>query len=88
MSKHYLAPGLPWLEFATPTPYGTGMSERLACDLAARGLVVFGGLAQGVGSAAHSGAIATKGETVAIFGTGADVVYPKRTESRWINYFR
>jgi DNA processing protein len=53
------------------------MSERLACDLAARGLVIFSGLARGVDSAAHRGAIAAKGKTVAVFGTGADVIYPK-----------
>jgi DNA processing protein len=36
-----------------PTPYGTGMVERLACDLSARGLVIFSGLARGVDTAAH-----------------------------------
>lgn len=87
MSKPYLATGLPWLELATQHLTEPECPSGLACDLAARGLVVFRGLAQGVGSAAHSGAIATKGKTVAIFGTGADVVYPRRTESRWISYF-
>jgi DNA processing protein len=42
------------------------MAERLACDLAARGLVIFSGLARGVDSAAHRGAVAGKGKTVAI----------------------
>ncbi len=60
-----------------PTPYGTGMAERLACDLAARGLVIFSGLARGVDSAAHRGAVAGKGKTVAVFGTGVDQIYPK-----------
>ncbi len=53
------------------------MAERLACDLAARGLVIFSGLARGVDSAAHRGAISAKGKTVAVFGTGVDVIYPK-----------
>jgi DNA processing protein len=53
------------------------MAERLSCDLAARGLVIFSGLARGVDAASHRGAIAAKGKTVAVFGTGADVVYPK-----------
>ncbi len=70
-------PGVAVVGTRHPTPYGTGMAERLACDLAARGLVVFSGLARGVDSAAHRGAIAAKGKTVAVFGTGADVVYPK-----------
>src|SRR5205809_1616155 len=53
------------------------MAERLACDLAARGLVIFSGLARGVDTAGHRGAIAAKGKTVAVFGTGIDIIYPK-----------
>src|SRR2546430_10689312 len=53
------------------------MAERLGCDLAARGLVIFSGLAGGVDSAAHRGAVAGKGKTVAVFGTGVDQIYPK-----------
>ncbi len=60
-----------------PTPYGTGMAERLACDLAARGLVVFSGMARGIDTAAHRGALNAHGQTVAIWGTGIDEVYPK-----------
>ena len=60
-----------------PTPYGSGMAERLACDLAAQGLVIISGMARGVDTAAHRGAIAAKGKTIAVFGTGVDVVYPK-----------
>ena len=60
-----------------PTPYGMGMAERLGCDLAARGLVIFSGMARGVDTAGHRGAIAAKGKTVAVFGTGVDVPYPK-----------
>ena len=53
------------------------MAERLSCDLAARGLVIFSGLARGVDAAAHRGAINAKGKTVAVFGTGVDIIYPK-----------
>ena len=60
-----------------PTPYGMGMAERLACELAARNLVIFSGLARGVDTFAHRGAVSAKGKTVAVFGTGVDVVYPK-----------
>ena len=60
-----------------PTPYGSGMAERLAIDLAARGLMILSGMARGIDSAAHRGAIAAKGKTVAVFGTGVDVPYPK-----------
>ncbi len=60
-----------------PTPYGVGMAERLACDLAVRGLVIFSGLARGVDSAAHRGTLKAKGKTVAVLGTGVDEIYPK-----------
>ena len=60
-----------------PTPYGSGMAERLACDLAAQGLVIISGMARGVDTASHRGAITAKGKTVAVFGTGVDVIYPK-----------
>ena len=70
-------PGIAVIGTRHPTPYGTGMAERLACDLAARGLVIFSGLARGVDTAGHRGAIAGKGKTVAVLGTGIDVIYPK-----------
>jgi len=70
-------PGVAVVGTRHPTPYGLGMAERLACDLAGHGLVIFSGLARGVDGAAHRGAIAAKGKTVAVFGTGVDVVYPK-----------
>jgi len=70
-------PGLAVVGTRHPTLYGLGMAERLACDLAARGLVIFSGLARGVDAAAHRGAVAAKGKTVAVFGTGVDEIYPK-----------
>jgi len=70
-------PGVALVGTRHPTPYGVGMAERLACDLAARGLVIFSGMARGVDTAGHRGALAGKGKTVAVFGTGVDVPYPK-----------
>ena len=70
-------PGIAVVGTRHPTPYGLGMAERLSCDLAARGLVIFSGLARGVDAAAHRGAINAKGKTVAVFGTGVDIIYPK-----------
>jgi DNA processing protein len=70
-------PGIAVVGTRHPTPYGSGMAERLACDLAAQGLVIISGMARGVDTAAHRGAISTKGKTVAVFGTGVDVFYPK-----------
>ena len=70
-------PGIALVGTRHPTPYGSGMAERLACDLAARGLVIFSGMARGIDTAGHRGAISAKGKTVAVWGTGVDVVYPK-----------
>ena len=71
-------PGVAVVGTRHPTPYGTGMAERLACDLATRSLVIFSGLARGVDTAAHRGAITGKGKTVAVFGTGVDVLLSQR----------
>ena len=63
-----------------PTPYGTGMAELLARDLAARGMLIVSGMARGVDSAAHKGALAARQPTLAVWGTGADVIYPKENK--------
>src|SRR5271157_3586404 len=63
-----------------PTPYGVGIAERLACDLAARGLIIVSGMARGIDSAAHRGALNAHGQTVAIWGTGIDITYPKENQ--------
>jgi DNA processing protein len=70
-------PGIAMVGTRHPTPYGSGMAERLACDLAAQGLVIISGMARGVDTASHRGAITAKGKTLAVFGTGVDVIYPK-----------
>ncbi len=56
------------------------MAERLSCDLASRGLAIFSGMARGVDAAGHRGAIKAKGKTVAVFGTGVDVIYPRENK--------
>jgi len=53
------------------------MAERLSTDLAARGLVIISGMARGIDTASHRGAITAKGKTVAVLGTGINVMYPK-----------
>ena len=64
-----------------PTPYGTGMAEMLSRDLAQRGLIILSGMARGIDTAAHKGALAAKRPTVAVWGTGIDVIYPKENKS-------
>lgn len=61
-----------------PSPYGEAVAEKLAADLAAEGVVVVSGLALGVDAAAHEGALLSGGCTVAVLGTGVDIVYPAR----------
>lgn len=57
--------------------YGENASLMLSRDLAERGICIVSGLARGIDSAAHKGAIEAKGKTVAVLGTGIDNVYPK-----------
>jgi DNA processing protein len=70
-------PGIAMLGTGHPTPYGSGMAEGLACELASPGLVIISGMARGVETASHRRAISAKGQTVAVFGTGVDAIYPK-----------
>ena len=57
--------------------YGENASEMLSRDLAANGVCIVSGLARGIDSAAHRGAIKAKGRTVAVLGTGINQIYPK-----------
>ena len=64
-----------------PTPYGNQMAERLARDLADRGLVIVSGLARGIDSCAHHGALSSPtGATIGVLGCGIDVIYPKENK--------
>jgi DNA processing protein len=58
------------------TAYGLRTAEGLARELGGRGVTVVSGLARGVDTAAHRGALAGEGRTIAVLGSGVDVVYP------------
>jgi DNA processing protein len=61
-----------------PSAYGQSLAHRLARDLADRQLVITSGLARGIDSCAHRGALeAQSGRTVAVLGSGVDVIYPR-----------
>lgn len=57
--------------------YGRNVAEKLSRELAERGVTVVSGLARGIDSAAHRGALDGRGLTVGVMGTGLDSVYPK-----------
>jgi len=61
-----------------PSPAGRDTAREFACHFASAGLGVTSGLALGIDAAAHEGALAGKGETVAVMGTGPDRIYPAR----------
>ena len=73
-------PGIAIVGTRHPSPYGSGMAEMLARDLAVRRLLIVSGMARGVDSCAHRGALAARMPTVAVWGTGIDVVYPKENK--------
>ena len=79
--------------------YGRDVAERFARELAEAGVVVVSGMARGIDAAAHRGALAAEGTTLAVLGNGVDVIYPadhrdrseerrvgKECRSRWSPY--
>jgi DNA processing protein len=58
------------------TPYGIGTARNLAGSLAQSRICIVSGLAAGIDAACHEGALEAGGETVAVLGCGADVIYP------------
>ncbi len=72
------APALAVVGSRHPTAQGRDNARGFAAALGAQGLVVVSGLAQGIDAAAHEGALTTDAGTVAVVGTGLDIVYPPR----------
>jgi DNA processing protein len=73
-------PGVGVIGSRNCSTYGMNASEMLSRDLASRALTVISGLARGIDTAAHRGAIKGNGRTIAVMGTGIDAVYPKENK--------
>jgi len=58
------------------SPHGIFITDRIARALVMEGLTVVSGMARGIDSAAHTGALAARGRTIAVLGSGIDVIYP------------
>src|ERR1700736_6605204 len=69
-------PRVPIVGSRRPSPYGEAVAEQLAADLARGGVIVVSGLALGCDAAADRGALVGGVMTVAVMGTGVDIVYP------------
>lgn len=64
----------------SPTPYGVKTAKSLSADLGRSGIGIVSGMARGIDTAAHWGALGTDGGTVAVLGTGIDRVYPRSNQ--------
>ncbi len=64
-----------------PSSYGHKWTQKISVALAEQGFSIISGLAQGVDTAAHQGCLAVGGRTVAVVGTGLDVVYPAQNQA-------
>ena len=73
-------PGIAVVGSRSPTPQGILNAEQFSASLAEAGLVIVSGLALGIDAAAHRGALAVNGGTVALVGTGIDRIYPARNK--------
>ena len=69
-------PGIAIVGSRRATLYGQAVARRLGTELAGRGFCVVSGLARGVDTAAHEGALAADGRTAAVLGNGLDIIYP------------
>lgn len=65
----------------TPTSYGKIQAEKISSGLASQNITIISGLARGIDSAAHRAALGVKGRTLAVIGSGLDVIYPPENKN-------
>lgn len=63
------------------TTYGIKVAEQLSSQLASRGITIVSGMAHGIDTFAHNGALNAKGRTIAVMGCGLDIIYPAENSS-------
>jgi DNA processing protein len=63
------------------TPYGRWFTEKVSQELARHGVTIVSGMARGIDSLAHWGAISGGGRTIAVLGCGVDVIYPSENRN-------
>ncbi len=63
-----------------PTTYGKHVAEKFAAEIAEHGIVVISGLARGVDTIAHATTVRSGGRTIAVLGSGVDVIYPSENK--------
>jgi DNA processing protein len=78
------APFLAVVGSRRPTRYGLEVTRRLARQLSEAGFVIVSGMARGIDSAAHLGALDAEGTTVAVLGSGLDICYPMRNRDLYL----
>jgi len=59
-----------------PTPYGVVITEKFSRELTEKGIVIVSGLARGIDTLAHSACLSSGGRTIAVIGSGINVIYP------------
>lgn len=75
-SYEFGAPNVAIVGSRRTTLYGQSVAKKLGADLARLGFCVVSGLARGIDTAAHEGALSVGGKTAAVLGTGIDLIYP------------
>ena len=74
-------PGLAMVGSRSATPQGVSNAEQFARAFSSAGLTIVSGLALGIDAAAHRGGLDGAGSTIAVLGTGADILYPARNRA-------
>lgn len=79
--NHGIKPMISIVGTREPTDYGKRWTQKISVALAKYGFTVVSGMAAGIDTEAHSGCLAVGGRTIAVLGTGVDLIYPPRNRN-------